>query len=317
MKKITLLSLFAFIFLACEKEKVDNPNETDQEEVKQISWELVVDLEEIPRSMTVSDDGNFLFYTSSGDYDIYRIDLNTNEKIKIEDGPESKMHFSYVHYFDGTLYTITYKNNKSYFGISTDNGETLTEHLVETYVFMSEDPLEGFLKVDHNKMLNLGGGKLIVPTPSNNGFALSMDGGLNWQTKSTEVNHTFLLTNKGNEIYALYPGWEGDYDIGSPSELKKSTNVGDSWTNGSLKYLPQAVDRDGNYISCGSTEIRKYNNQKWTIFKWDSNPEVSGQEARNLSSGGLTEQRLVDIEFDLNNNLYLLDLDKVYKTNLN
>jgi hypothetical protein len=317
MKKILLLSLFTFIFLACEKDKIDNPNETGQEEVKQITWELVVDLEEIPRRITVSDDGNFLFYTSSGNYDIYRINLNTNEKVKIEDGPESKMYFSYVHYFDGTLYTITYKNNKSYFGISSDNGETLTEHLVDTFEFMSEDPIEGFLKVDHNKMLNLGDGKLIVPTPSNNSFALSLNGGLNWQTKPTEVNHTFFIANKGNEIYALYPGWEGDYDIGSPSELKKSTNMGDSWTIGTLKYLPQAIDKNGNFISCGSSEIRKYENGEWTIFKWDNNPEVSGQEARNLSSGGQIEQRLVDIEFDEENNLYLLVLDKVYKTTLN
>lgn len=315
MKKHILFLTFLVLILFSCKEYEDNSLDIQTEETKQITWEKVIDFEEYISNFCISDDGKYIFYSNNSN-DIYRINLQTNEKIKL-DGSLSNMHHSYVHYIDGNFYMITYKDNKSYFGISNDNGDNITDHHVETHIFMSGIPLKGFLKVDHNRLLKLNTGELIVVTPSNMSFAISYDGGINWETKTTEIGHNFMLTSKDNKIYSLIRGWQGDFGIGSSSYLVQSSDIGESWLNSDLKYFPQAVDKQNNLISCSNNQFRKLNNNKWTLYEWENNTEVWGAEAINFKSGSNYISKIADIEFDNSNNLYLLVGNKsVFKTRL-
>lgn len=182
---------------------------------------------------------------------------------------------------------------------------------------MPFEPHGRFLFVEMNRLFKLPDGTLVLPDNAGNmEFALSTDGGLNWSRKKTEIGFNFMPAHHGNRLFCLTSGWQGDFNIGASGGLHYSDDLGDTWRQSELKHAPQAVDREGNLISCAGKEFRKLKNGTWTLYKWeDMWPSTYG--VRNFNSGGNIDQRHDDIEFDDANNLYLLSNEAIYKTKLN
>lgn len=132
--KLLILPLAQFLFSACQKD--DNTELGGGiEETKQIEWQEILKFDDIPEATSVinfaiSDDGNTIFFSNSN-RNIYRHNLTNGQTTELY-GDASAMGTSYVHFIDSKLYTITISDNKSYFGISTDLGDNLTQHLGHT-----------------------------------------------------------------------------------------------------------------------------------------------------------------------------------------
>lgn len=314
--KLTTCFFALLCFSACQK---DDNTELGGSigETKQIAWQEILKFEDIPEAtsvinFTVSDDGNIIFFSNSN-RNIYRHNLTNGQTTKLY-GDASAMGTSYVHFIDGKLYTITISDNKSYFGISTDLGDNLTQHLVHTYNGPNNPtPVESFYTVNMNRLYKMPNGTLVLPdNASNMNFALSTDGGLTWSRKETEINYTFIPAQNGNRLFCLTAGWEGEFGIGNAGGLFYSDNLGDSWQQSDLNYAPQATDREGNLIACESYQFQKLKNGKWTLYEWEDNFPY-GVKLRNFNGN----QEYVDIEFDSSNNLYLLSNNTIYRTKLN
>lgn len=309
MKKYFVPFLISLIFClgACSSEDGQSTDDLEaEEEIKKITWEQI----DLPDSKSVdnfavSDDGRYLFYTASNNY-IYRYDIVEKKETKLY-GDGSTMGRSFVHVLDGKLYMITYHDNKSYFSVSNDNGNTITRNLVATFVPFA--PQTAFVRADFNRLFRLTDGTLLFPHFTNTTtkveeISISTDGGKTWAKKNSGI--VFIHASQGNRLFATPGDWQGEYGIGaSGGGLHFSDNKGDTWTKSDLKYSPQAVDREGNLIGAESDKFQKLKGNKWTIYTWDGNfPYAS--KLSNVSSGGTVTQRISDIEFDLSNNLYLL-----------
>jgi len=182
--KYKFLTLFIALlaFSACKKDDNTEPDDSIGE-TKQIEWQEILKFDDIPNAgsvinFAVSDDGNTIFFSNSG-RNIYRHNITNGQTTKLY-GDLAAMGTSYVHFIDGKLYTITINDNKSYFGISTDLGDNLTQHLVHTYNGPANPtPVEGFYNVNMNRLYKLPNGTLVLPdNASNMNFAKSTDGGL-------------------------------------------------------------------------------------------------------------------------------------------
>lgn len=305
-KKLFFLILILNTLLACNKDKMEDDLDGDSiGETKQINWELIHTFDSEDGSVInfdISDDGTLLFYANS-QKEIFRYNLISNQKDKLY-GDLNAMGTSYVHLIDNTLYTITLNDNKSFFGISNDFGDNITQNYVATWI-----PFEAhnsFLFVEMNRLYKMPDGSLIIPdaiSGNADGFAISNDGGLTWSRKVSELK--FIHAQKGNRLFALRGGWEGDFGIGDNSELSYSDNQGTSWQKADLTFYPQATDREGNLIACNTMQIQKLKNGKWTLYEWDGNfPYTTSLQNENFQ--GSIVQRYEDIEFDAANNLYII-----------
>lgn len=309
------LSLMTVVLIACKKEEELGGSIG---ETKTIRWEKYLDFNEIPEAsnvinFAVSGNGNQIYFSNSN-RSIYRHNLTTGET-KLLYGGLSAMGTSYVHFIDGTLYTVTVFANKSQFGISTDLGDNIEQIHVATHVPFQ--PHNSFLYVHMNRLHKLSNGTLVLPDNAGNmTFALSTDGGRTWSSKETQIGYNFIPVHQGNRLFALPSGWQGEFGIGaSGGGGHYSDDLGDSWHQSDLKFTPQATDREGNLISCALKQFRKLKNGTWTLYEWeDTWPSATG--IRNFNSGGNIDQRHDDIEFDDANNIYLLSGDAIYKTRL-
>jgi hypothetical protein len=319
MKVINTVVLLLVITLSvsCKKATETEPGGSTGQ-TRTITWEKILDFNELGEvapieNFTISGNGKYIFY-SSANRSIYRYNLDTRKKEQLYGGL-SAMGTSYVHFIDGTLYTITVNANKSYFGISTDLGDNITQHYVATHVpFQAHGK---FLYVNMNRLFKLPDGTLVLPdNAGNTDFALSTDGGLTWARKRTEVGFTFMPAHHKDRLFCLTGGWQGDFNIGGSEGLFYSDDMGDSWHKSDLKYAPIATDRQGNLISGSGKELQKLENGTWTLYQWDDTWPFS-YGVRNFNSGGNIDQRHDDIEFDDANNLYLLSNKAIYKTKLN
>lgn len=322
-----LVPVFLLFFLtSCMSDDGQSQDGDDQvaEEIKKITWEEIP----LPEGKTavnfaVSNDGRYLFYTTISNNYIYRNDVVEKKEIKLY-GDLSTMGASFVHVLDGKLYMITYHDNKSYFSVSEDNGNTITRNLVATFVPFA--PQTAFVRADFNRLFRMNDGTLLFPHFTNstsqvNEISISTDGGKTWTKKNSGI--VFIHASQGNRLFATPGNWQGDFGIGaSGGGLHYSDNKGDTWTKSDLKYSPQAVDREGNLIGADNSQLQRLKGNKWTIYEWDGNFPFA-EKLSNVSSGGTVTQRISDIEFDQSNNLYLLSSktggqgSAIYKTKLN
>lgn len=85
---------------------------------------------------------------------------------------------------------ITYHDNKSYFSVSNDNGNTITRNLVATFVPFA--PQTAFVRADFNRLFRLTDGTLLFPHFTNTTtkveeISISTDGGKTWAKKILEL----------------------------------------------------------------------------------------------------------------------------------
>lgn len=316
---------FLFLLSSCMSDDGQSKDGDEEvaEEIKKITWEeiLLPDGRSV-KNFAVSNDGRYLFYTASNNY-IYRYDIQEKVEIKLY-GDLSTMGDSYVHVLDGKLYMITYYDNKSYFSVSEDNGNTITRNLVATFVPFA--PQTAFVRADFNRLFRLNDGTLLFPHFTNattkvEEISISTDGGKTWAKKNSGL--VFIHAQQGNRLFATPGDWEGEYEIGgSGGGLHISDNKGDTWTKSNLKYPPQAVDLEGNLIGAESDQLQKLIGNSWTLYEWEGNFPFASKLS-NVNRGGTLTQRISDIEFDAANNLYLLSSraggqgSSIYKTKLN
>lgn len=311
--RLILLVLLTLFLASCKKDNKTEPGGSIGE-TKQIQWQEILNFNTVSGAgnvvnFAVSDNGNYIFF-SNNSKEIYRYNL-TNGQTKKLFGELDAMGTSYVHFIDGKLYTTTIFANKSYFGISSDYGDSIEQVYVNTLIPF--EPISGFYNVKMNRLFKLPNGTLILPdNASNMNFAFSNDGGRTWARKETELGYTFMPAQNGNRLYALLSGWEGDFGIGDKEALFYSENEGSSWQKSDLKYAPQATDKEGNLIACDTYQFQKLKGGKWTLYEWEGNFPF-GVKLRNFNN----DQKVVDVEFDNANNLYLLSNNSIYKTKLN
>src|SRR5690606_32910674 len=137
---------------------------------------------------------------------------------------------SYVHYKNGKLYLLYEKDYNSYFAVSNDFGETITEYHVGSYTNFSAGWYEGtFMRLIVNRLFVMPNGDLVLPhimDKANNAtylednklIAVSTDGGATWNRKTTD--HSYISTQRGNRLFAISEAWTG---VGT-SELFHSDN---------------------------------------------------------------------------------------------
>lgn len=310
------------LFSACSSEDGQPSDDNSQaEEIKKITWEeIVLPNTTIVDNFAISDDGKYIFYTQR-DNSIHRFEIASKQSQKLY-GDLNATYNSYVHFIDGRLYTITFNNNKSYFSTSTNNGNTFTRSEVATLVPFT--PYVGFLKVDFNRLFKMPNGTLILPdliSTTVDRISISSDGGAKWANKKSSL--LFIHAQQGNRLFATPGSWQGDFGIGSSGGgLHFSDDMGNTWTKSDLKYPPLATDREGNLIGATTNQIQRLKGGKWTLYEWDGNFPF-GVSLINRQSGTTLTQRVVDIEFDQSNHLYLLSGsskgsgNSIYKTKLN
>lgn len=296
-------------------------------ETKPLNWELFHDTEiafGFVASFAVSDDAKWLFYSDS-ERRVFRVNKTTGEK-KTLLAPYDRSALSFVHFINGKLYLIYEENYESYVGISNDLGETFTPYRVGTYTHFAAGQFTGaFVRVTVNRLFLLPGGDLIIPhifrqpndalSPADDKqIAVSQDGGATWARNSSE--YSFISAQRGNRLYAISGGWQGDFNTGQSGKAYYSDDKGQTWHESDLKYTPQTVDRENNLIAGNAGEIQKLKNNTWTIYKWDAfkAPFVHVQPLRYFNQ----EKTMADIQFDAANNIYILSGEKrIYKSRLN
>lgn len=325
-KSIKLIAILAVVLVVSCKKDEEPGGSIGQ--TKTIQWEVFHQFEtnEHVNNYAISDNGQFLFY--SDNRIIYRINKSTGEKKTILNAIEPAG-ISYVHVLQGKLYIFYGSVNRSYVGVSTDNGDTFTNHHVGTYTNVAAGQFDGaFTRLFVNRLFAMPNGDLILPyiftnpnsylhTDDGSRIAVSIDGGETWTLK--ESAPSYIVAQQGNRLFAVQGGWQGDFGIGQSSSLLYSDDRGTSWHASDLKYAPQATDRQNNLIAAGRNEIQRLKGGLWTIYTWEemSQPFVQITVLNHSQTGTNRTRTMADIEFDNANNLYVMGLDnKLVRTKL-
>ncbi|QSE97703.1 hypothetical protein [Fulvivirga lutea] len=293
---------------ACSDEESYSPEVG--ETTKTISFDLYAETgNKWVNNFAVSNDGEFVFYTSVNE--VYRYHVATGEETVIVTtiNPPSGLNSCYVHYIDGKLYVIHIDDNKSYVRVSSNNGDSFINHHVGTK--LGSIDFEGpFWRVLFNRLLKLPDGSLIIPYLGDN-IAVSNDDGASWSLKKSDIG--FITANQQNKLFGMESTWTDEFGRQFPGEKATSNNVGTTWELYE-DHLPTAVDRQSNLVTVRDNSIVKLTNGKLITYNWEAQKNII-----NTSSDYYTnsEINLNDVEFDQNNNLYLLNYDgNIYKTRL-
>ncbi len=297
-----------FLFGSCSKDD-DTPEEEEIAQAKNIQWEVFYESEagETVTQFEVSDDGQWLFYsTATGE--AFRVNKSTGIREKLSARP--------LEFDNGKLYTYIRRDYKSYFGVSTDFGKTITEYHVGTYTNYAAGWYNGtFMNLIVNRLFVMPNGDLILPHIMDNAnnaaylqdnylIAVSEDGGATWERK--ETTNSYISVCQGNRLFAIDEGWTGV----NSSQLFYSDNQAASWEPSNLAYRPQAVDRDNNLIAGSRNEIQKLKGDKWMIYTWDETVEplvsITGLRYEGLRGDDPYGRQMDDIEFDAENNMYVI-----------
>lgn len=308
-------ALFVGLSLTSCSKNDDDPDGQQTGQTKTIEWEVFHEFEqgEMVTRFEISDDAKWLFYTNTMGT-AYRINKTTGEKSILYAHP--------LQFENGKLYLYAVKDYKSYFAVSSDFGETITEYHVGTYTNFAAGWYDGtFMNLIVNRMFVMPNGDLMLPhimDKSNNVtylqdnklIAVSTDGGATWSRKDSD--HSYISAQQGNRLFALSEGWSGVE--AHASKLYYSDNGGISWLGSNLIYRPQAVDRENNLIAAGGNKIQKLKGNSWTVYTWDENSQpyvsLSGLKYEGEIGDDPNGRQMDDIEFDANNNIYVIGKNK-------
>ncbi|MCE4563968.1 exo-alpha-sialidase [Maribellus sp. CM-23] len=301
-----LLGMF-FLMSSCSDDEL-NPAEKALQ-TKTIEWEVFHEFEpgETVVQFEISDDAQWLFYYTQM-AEAYRVNMKTGTRERMTARP--------LELKNNKLYTYALKDYKSYFGVSTDFGASITEYYVGAYTNVAAGWYEGaFIAPMINRMFVMPNGNLIIPhimrTANNSAFladnkliVVSEDGGATWERKETE--YSFISAQQGDMLYAISEGWTGV----KSSEILYSDNSGLSWQPSDLIYRPQALDRENCLIAGSGNEIQKFKNGAWTTYTWEANSDplvnVIGLKYEGVRGDDPNGRRIDDFEFDSANNLYMI-----------
>lgn len=324
MKKLIQLIIILSVVLTVSCKKDEEPGGSIGQ-TKTIQWEVFHEFEtdENVQNYAISNDAKWLFYAN--DRSITRIDKSDGtKKVLFSNGTGAP----YVHFIKDKLYMFYERNYSSYFAVSSDFGETITEHLVGTYTNVAAGWYDGpFMRLFFNRLFVMPNGDLIFPyifgNPNNYlhtesaRIAVSTDEGATWTLQ--ESNPSYIMAQQDNRLFAIKGGWQGDFGIGESSLFLYSDDKGTSWQASDLKYAPQATDRQNNLVAAGRNEIQRLKGGRWTIYTWErmSQPIVDITTLANSQAGTSRTRRVADIEFDAANNMYVMGSDnKLCRTKL-
>lgn len=314
-KWITSALFVGLIIPSCSE---DDAGGQQTGQTKTIEWEVFHEFEagELVSNFALTDDAQWLFYTDALKV-IHRINKSTGEKKTLFSNPTGS---SYVHYKNGKLYLLYEKDYKSYFAVSDDFGETITEYHVGSYTNFAAGWYDGtFMRLIVNRLFVMPNGDLVIPhimDKANNAtylldnklIAVSTDGGATWSRKDSD--YSYISAQQGNRLFAISEGWTGV----STSELFYSDNGGTSWQASDLLYRPQATDRENNLIAASGNEIKKLKGNTWTAYTWDENSQplvsITGLKYEGETGNDPNGRQMDDIEFDADNNIYVMGRNK-------
>lgn len=314
---------------SCSKDD-ENPDGQQTGQTKTIEWEVFHEFTngEVISNFAITDDAKWLFYTDAYKV-IHRINKSTGEKKVLSSNPTGA---SYVHYKNGKLYLLYEKDYKSYFAVSNDFGETITEYHVGSYTNFAAGWYDGtFMRLIVNRLFVMPNGDLVLPhimDKANNAtylednklIAVSADGGATWNRKTTD--HSYISAQQGNRLFAISEAWTG---VGT-SELFNSDNGGTSWQASNLSYRPQAVDKENNLIAGFRNEIQKLKGNTWTVYTWQGETNamdglvfLNGLKYEGETGNDPNGRKMDDMEFDANNNIYVIgrNYTTICRTKLN
>lgn len=129
MKWMTALLGMVFLLNSCSKDELNHTTET--REAKIIEWEVFHEFEpgEVVVQFEISDDAQWLFYYTQMAM-AYRVNKKTGVREQLSARP--------LEVKNNKLYTYVLRDYKSYFGVSSDWGASITEHYVGVYSYRQQ-----------------------------------------------------------------------------------------------------------------------------------------------------------------------------------